>query len=58
MRAILSEYEKKLVEMENNNMESITKFRNVIESLQKEKEELNKRLIKANHDKLSVPVAQ
>ena len=39
-------------------MESITKFRNVIESLQKEKEELNKRLIKANHDKLSVPVAQ
>lgn len=52
LRAILSEYEKKLVEMENHNMESITKFRNVIESLQKEKEELNQRLIKANHNKL------
>lgn len=52
MKIILSEYEKKVIEMEKDNNQSSLKLKSIIETLQKEKEELNMRLIKANHSKL------
>lgn len=52
LKNILTEYEKRLTEMEKDNKESYSKLKTLIEKLQKEKEDLNKRLIKANNNKL------
>jgi uncharacterized phage infection (PIP) family protein YhgE len=52
LKIILSEYEKKLVEMEKDNNQSSEKLNEIIETLQKEKQALNERLIRANQTKL------
>jgi len=53
LRIILTEYERRLKDMENSNQESSLKLRQLIDTLLWEKDELNQRLIKANHDKLT-----
>jgi hypothetical protein len=40
--------------MESSNQESSLKLRQLIDTLLREKDELNQRLIKANHDKLTL----
>lgn len=52
-RVILTEYERRLKDMETNSVQSSLKLRQIIENLMKEKEDLNQRLIRVNHDKLS-----
>ncbi len=52
IRQMLGEYERRLREMEWDKEESGRKMREMIERLINEKDELNQRLIKANHDKL------
>jgi hypothetical protein len=49
---ILSEYERRLKDMENDHSQNSLKLRQIIENLMKEKDELNQRLIRANHEKL------
>ena len=54
LRVILSEYERRLREMESDRNESSQKLRQIIDNLMREKDELAERLIKANHDKLQI----
>jgi hypothetical protein len=54
LRVILSEYERRLREMESDRNDSSQKLRQIIENLMREKDELAERLIKANHDKLQI----
>lgn len=49
---ILSEYERRLRESENDRHENGEKLRQIIESLLREKEELSDRLVRANQAKL------
>jgi hypothetical protein len=53
-RVILTEYERRLKDMETNSVQSSLKLRQIIENLMKEKDELNQRLIRVNHDKLGL----
>jgi hypothetical protein len=55
LKLILTEYEKRLKDIENDSQQSSLKLRQIIDNLMREKDELNKRLIKANHDKLLNP---
>lgn len=54
LRVILSEYERRLREMESDRNDSSQKLRQIIENLMREKDELAERLIKANHVKLQI----
>jgi hypothetical protein len=49
---ILTEYERRLKEMECDQIQSSDKLRQIIDKLMREKDDLSQRLIKANHDKL------
>ena len=55
LKLILTEYEKRLKDIENDSQQSSLKLRQIIDNLMREKDELNKRLIKANHEKLFNP---
>ncbi len=48
----MNEYQRKLNEIEKDNENKSKNLRLVIDSLLKEKDELSKRLIKANNEKL------
>lgn len=52
LKAIMMEYERRLGEMEKDSERNNIKLKQVIESLMKEKDELNQRLINANNRKL------
>ncbi len=52
LKAIMMEYERRLGEMEKDSERNNMKLKQVIESLMKEKDELNQRLITANNRKL------
>lgn len=53
LRVLLSEYERRLREMESDRNDSSEKLRQIIENLMREKDELAERLLKANHEKLT-----
>ena len=53
LRVLLSEYERRLREMESDRNDSSEKLRQIIENLMHEKDELAERLLKANHEKLT-----
>lgn len=53
LRAILTEYERRLKEVESDSQQSSLKLRQIIDNLMHEKDELNQRLIRANHSKLA-----
>jgi len=52
LKAIMQEYERRLNEMEKDSKQNNDKLKQVIESLVREKDELNQRLINANNRKL------
>lgn len=54
LRIILTEYERRLKDMENDSQQSGLKLRQIIDNLMKEKDELSTRLIKVNNLKLLV----
>ena len=53
LRALLTEYERRLRDMESDRNDSSEKLRQIIENLMREKDELAERLLKANHLKLT-----
>ena len=57
LRVLLSEYERRLREMESDRNDSSEKLRQIIENLMREKDELAERLLKVNHDKLLTTTA-
>ena len=50
---MINEYEKRLIEIEKDNQQSYLNLKTIIDNLQKEKQELNNRLIRANNTKLA-----
>jgi hypothetical protein len=57
LRALLTEYERRLRDMESDRNDSSEKLRQIIENLMREKDELAERLLKANHLKLTTNAA-
>jgi hypothetical protein len=53
LRALLTEYERRLRDMESDRNDSSEKLRQIIENLMREKDELAERLVRANHLKLT-----